>query len=350
MILYLIRFSLALTCIYGFYKFVLEREKAFHFNRLFLLAGLILSLIIPLISFSGPETFKSLLSATQQSVDQNIIEWEFIFNLLYFLVSGILLLRFGIDTFKLIRKAQSGKLKVINGTQVILTPKSHPPYSFLSYVFISEQNFDQIQPELIDHEIAHVKQGHTIDILFIEFVKACLWINPMLGLFKRAMRLNHEFLADQAAITRSVSIADYQHTLLRYFMAQKTPSIASGFNFSLTKKRFQMMTQTKSKTHYLRKMLVIPLFVFIIWACSDNSGVTGKEMLKYWRYTASMEEILRTGGMNEKDLNEGILLPIENRKQYNELQDIYSRMNNTQKKSVYELPPYLAPIESDPTD
>ncbi len=91
-------------------------------------------------------------------------------------------------------------------------------------------------------------------------------------------------------------------------------------------------------------MLVIPLFVFIIWACSDNSGVTGKEMLMYWRYTASMEEILRTGGMNEKDLNEGILLPIENRKQYDELQDIYSRMNNTQKKSVYELPPYLEPI------
>ncbi len=247
MILYLIRFSLALACVYGFYRFILEREKAFVFNRFFLIAGLLLALIIPLISFTGPEAFKSFLSITQQSVDQNIIRWEFLFNLIYLTVSSILLLRFGIDTLKLIKKAQTGKLKVINGTQIILTYKSHPPYSFLSYVFISEQDFHQIQPELIDHEIAHVKQGHTFDILFIEFVKAFLWINPMLGLYKQSMRLNHEFLADQAAIINSVSITEYQNTLLSYFMAKKTPSIASGFNFSLTKKRFRMMTQTKSK-------------------------------------------------------------------------------------------------------
>lgn len=69
-------------------------------------------------------------------------------------------------------------------------------------------------------------------------------------------------------------------------------------------------------------------------------------MLKYWRYTANMEEILLTGGMNENDLKDGIILPIENRKQYDELQDIYSRMNSSQKKSVYELPAYLEPIEN----
>ncbi len=350
MILYLLRFSLALIGIYGFYKLVLEREKAFVFNRFFLLAGLALSLIIPLISFSGPETFKSYLSVTQQTVDQNILRWEVIFNLLYLFVSSIFLLRFGVDAYQLLRKAKTGKLKIISNTQIILTNESHPPYSFLNYVFISEKDFSEIQPELLEHEIAHVRQRHTFDILFIELVKACFWINPILGLFKNSMRLNHEFLADQSALNSSESISNYQKTLLSYFMASKTPSIASGFNFSLTKKRFLMMTRPKSKTQYLKQFLVIPLFVGVIWACSDSSGVTGKEMLKYWRYTASMEEILRTGEMSEKDLNEGVLLPIENRDQYDELQEIYSRMNNAQKKSVYTLPPYLTPIESDQPD
>ena len=105
------------------------------------------------------------------------------------------------------------------------------------------------------------------------------------------------------------------------------------------------MKKRKSKTQYLKQLMALPLIAFILWSCSDNQGVTGKEMLKYWRYTANMEEILRTGQMNEKDLEEGIILPIENKAEYDALQDIYNRMNSNQKKSVYELPPYLEPIE-----
>ena len=350
MILYLLRFSLALAMVYGFYKLVLEREKAFVFNRFFLLIGLMISLAVPLISLSGPEEFKAILSTTELSVDQNMVQWENIFNLLYLTVTSVFLLRFAHDMFRLLRRVKTGKLKLIDGTKVILTSDSHPPYSFLYYVFISENEFDQIKPELIHHEIAHVKQKHTFDVLLVELVKAIIWINPMLGLFKKTIRLNHEFLADHTAINSTTSISDYQKILLGYFTAKEAPSIASGFNISLTKKRFLMMTKTKSKSQIAKQFLVLPLLALILWSCSDSHGVTGKEMLKYWRYTASMEEILRTGEMNEGDLKEGIILPIENRKQYDELQDIYSRMNGSQKKSVYELPPYLEPIESNPSE
>ena len=102
-----------------------------------------------------------------------------------------------------------------------------------------------------------------------------------------------------------------------------------------------MMTKTKSKMATIKQWLVLPLFVFLFWACSDNGGVTGKEMLQYWRFTANMEEVLQTGGMNEKDRQEGILQPIETKAQYDKLVDIYNRMNHSQKNSVYKLPPYL---------
>ncbi|WP_421871678.1 M56 family metallopeptidase [Marinoscillum sp.] len=345
MILYIIRFSLSLAMFYGFYKLLLEKEKTFVFNRFFLLLGLVFSLVVPLISFSGPEEFKMLLSDTGLNVSQQMITWNQLFDVVYLGVTFIFLVRFGIDTTKLWRRIKKGKIEWINDTKVVLTNKSHAPYSFMNYVFISEQNFAHIEPELIDHEIAHVRQGHTYDILLIEFVKAFIWINPMLGLFKKSMRLNHEFLADQSAINNTTSISHYQNMLLGYFMSQDVPAIASGFNFSLTKKRFLMMKKRKSKTQYLKQLMALPLIAFILWSCSDNQGVTGKEMLKYWRYTANMEEILRTGQMNEKDLEEGIILPIENKAEYDALQDIYNRMNSNQKKSVYELPPYLEPIE-----
>ncbi|MDW3195531.1 MAG: M56 family metallopeptidase [Cytophagales bacterium] len=346
MILYVIRFSISLALIYGFYRLILERERTFVFNRFFLLLGLLISLIVPLISLSGPEEFKSLLSTPEQSLDHNLLMWESIAELIYGLITIFFLVRFGIDTAKLLLRARSGKLKMINGIKIILTDKSHPPYSFLNYVFISEDSFQHIESALIDHEMAHVKQRHTYDILLVEFVKAFIWINPIVRLVKNAMRLNHEFLADQSAIKRTLSIENYQKTLLDYLTSDNAPTIASAFNFSLTKKRFKMMTQQPQKTGYLRQLLVIPLLLVIIWSCSDNQGVSGKEMLKYWRFTANMEEVLQTGQVNENDLKEGVILLIETKKQYDELQDIYSRMNNSQKKSVYELPPYLEPIEN----
>ncbi len=106
-----------------------------------------------------------------------------------------------------------------------------------------------------------------------------------------------------------------------------------------------MMYRKKTKIQPFKQLLVLPMFAFILWACSDTTGVSGKEMLRYWRYTANMEEVLQTGTMNENDLKEGIIKPIENKEQYDELKGIYNRMNQKQKESVYALPAYLEPIE-----
>ncbi|UII20661.1 M56 family metallopeptidase [Fulvivirga ligni] len=341
MILYIIRFSLALSLVYLFYKALLEKEKAFVFNRFFLIIGVVISLIPPFIPLPGTQEIKSILINAEQTADFQLIPWQNIINWLYLAITSIFLIRFSMDVFHLLGKMKKGKKIDIEGTQVILTQLAQPPHSFLNYVFIHEHDFEGIHQELIAHEITHVKQRHTYDILFIELVKAFFWINPVVGLIKKSMRLNHEFLADASAIKCAPSISSYQNILLTYFTAQDAPGMASGFNFSLTKKRFTMMTKQKTKTQIIKQILVLPLLALIIWSCSDNPGVSGKEMLKYWRYTASMEEILQTGVINNADLKEGIILPIENKKQYNELKDIYNRMNNTQKESVYNLPSYL---------
>jgi len=237
MILYILRFSLSLAIVFVFYKVILEKERTFAFNRFFLLGGLAVSLMVPLISFSGPEELKVILNTTQQNIKHSIIQWELFINISYLLITSVLLIRFGLDIRKLLKSVRSGELKIIDGAKVILTNQTEPPYSFFKYVFINKKKFDNINTELIKHELAHVQQGHTLDILFVEFVKTVLWINPMLGIFKKSMQLNHEFLADHFAIAYAPSISEYQKVLLTYFTAAESVNIASGFNFSLTKKR-----------------------------------------------------------------------------------------------------------------
>lgn len=345
MILYILRFSLSIAIVFGFYKVFLEKERTFIFNRIFLLSGLIVSLIVPLISFSGTEEFKIMLNSTQQTINESIFQWESIINVTYGLITSVLLVRFGWDTRKLIMRIRAGELKIVDGAKVILSDQKEPPYAFLNYVFINKTQFDDIHTELIKHEIAHVEQGHTLDILIIELIKTILWINPMLGMFKSSMQLNHEFLADNYAIAYASSTAAYQNMLLSYLLVDEPANIVSGFNFSLTKKRLMMITKPASKIQRLKQLMTIPIIVLLFWACSDNEGVSGKEMLQYWRYTANMEEVLRTGTMNEADLKEGIIQPIKGKAQYDELVNIYNRMSTTQKESVYELPPYMTPIE-----
>ena len=345
MILYILRFSLSLLMVYGFYKLVLEKERVFSFNRFYLLFGLGLSLMIPMVSLSGPEQLKTILNTTQHHIEDSIIKWDLIIDLIYVLISSVFLVRFGLNVQELLQKAKTSEVKALDGAKVVLVEEAETPNSFLNYIFINKLQFEQIEPELLKHELAHVQQKHTVDVLIIELLKTLFWINPLLAHYKKAMQLNHEFLADRSAIAHTKSTSAYQKTLLAYLSHEKPINIASGFNFSLTKKRFIMMTKPKSNTAILKQMLVVPLMAFILWSCSDNGGVSGKEMLHYWRYTANMEEVLRTGDMSEKDRKEGIIIPLETRAQYDELQDIYNRMSKAQKESVYALPPYLEPIK-----
>lgn len=347
MILYLLRFSLSLFFFFLFYKLILEKEKTFHFNRFFLLAGLLFSLMVPMISLEGPESFKTALSATQQDLTYEVVRWEEIFTYAYLGITGVLLIRFLLDLKALFRKAREGEQKILSGEIIILTEEEESPNAFYRFVFINKNLFNHIAPDLLEHELTHVKQRHTYDILFIEVLKTLFWFNPLLAAYKRCMQLNHEFLADKSAVEVSGDPQAYQATLLDFVAGIRHSTISSGFNFLAAKKRLTMLNKPSAGHPLWKQLFALPLVAFVLFACSDHAGVSGKEMLHYWRYTASMEEILKTGTMDENDLREGVVLPIENREQYDELKDIYNRMNSAQKESVYELPPYLEPIPSE---
>jgi hypothetical protein len=123
------------------------------------------------------------------------------------------------------------------------------PYSFLNMVFVSKKAYEkqEIEEELFIHEFAHIKQLHSIDILFIELLQLLFWFQPLLYLYKKYILINHEFLADQEVLKETVGIPAYQRLLLQKTSVQPHTSICNHFNYLVIKKRMIMMSKTTSK-------------------------------------------------------------------------------------------------------
>ena len=177
------------------------------------------------------------------------------------------------------------------------------PYSFFNHIFINKKEFqsNKIQEEILSHELVHVHQKHSLDIIFIELLKALFWFNPIIYAYKKAIQLNHEFLADEHVINKHKNISFYQ-TLLLENQAITTSNLASNLNYLTTKKRIIMMTKTTSeKNIFLRKTLILPVLLlsFTISCVKDNNSSKVKESLKLEVVASTNENITKPDFKND---------------------------------------------------
>lgn len=337
MILYILRFSASILAFYVFYKMVLQNETSYNFNRTFLLIGIPISLLTPLISLGSKPEINAFLSEVEPLVSTHQYALEQWFGIAYLFVFVLLSIRFIVQILVFVKKIRKYKTQKHKGATLVLTNDKTTPYIFLNYIFINKKTVSDLPAELLNHELTHVNQNHTLDILFIEIIKTIFWFNPLLFYYKKAMQLNHEFLADQNVLNSETDLKFYQNLLLQN-LSDKSYNLSSSLNFSLTKKRFIMMNKRPSGTPLFKKILVLPVFAFVFFACSNNEGVSGNEMLYYWRHTAKLHEILSTGSMSDKDIEAGIIVRLETKAQIDKLNNIYDEMSSKQKKSVFRLP------------
>ncbi len=351
MILFTLRFMLCISVFYLLYKAFLEQEKTYRFNRFFLLLGIPVSLVTPLISGNTAPAVKQAISSAETLISEQVVSWEtitiYLLSGIYVLMVFLLLTRFCFDIYVFMRLIAGQEKARFKKATVVFHENATAPFTFLHYIFMKKENLAQLHPDLMEHELTHVRQKHTFDILLIELLRIAFWFHPVVHLYKSAIRLNHEFLADNAVLGRQKNVSRYQHLLLDYMGGSPLMRLSSAFHFKLTKKRFSMMTKKESRWQYLKMLVVSPFLVITFMACSDNPGATGREMLEYWRATAAIEEIMAAGEMSEADLENGILVPIETREQYEKLQQIYQKMNGSQRESVYKLPAFLPPLSAE---
>ena len=52
----------------------------------------------------------------------------------------------------------------------------------------------------MNHEAVHVRQKHWLDLLLSGLLCTLQWFNPVVWIYSRFIRQNHEYLADEVAL------------------------------------------------------------------------------------------------------------------------------------------------------
>ncbi|TDP03858.1 N-acetylmuramoyl-L-alanine amidase [Flavobacterium sp. 245] len=289
MIDFLVKSTISLSILLVVYHLFLQKEKMFRFNRYFLLVSLFFSITVSFISFEIqqdiPIAYNNVIKfqnitantlpiqeeVTSINIEEQTSYWLSLLWITYIAITLILSYRFIQNIYRITSKAKISKIIFYQNIRMVLLSEETLPYSFWNSIYINQNDFENglIEQELFTHEIAHVKQKHTLDVIFIEILKTLFWFNPIFIFYKKAMQLNHEFLADENVIMAHNDVCLYQKLLFNKLSTSQPIYLASNFNFLSTKKRLIMMTKITSKTRILvMKSLAVSgiLILFLLFA------------------------------------------------------------------------------------
>jgi bla regulator protein BlaR1 len=291
MILYIFKSILCLAVLLLVYLVFLEKEKMHRFNRWYLLGSIVFACLVPLVSFevkgqSLPilqdnyfeviTTGNSAATSPAVPIKENTNYLIPALLIIYGLITSLLLIRFITNIYRLLSRAATNKVIMYRGARLILLKEKIASHSFLNNIFISEEDYadHSIEEELITHELTHVREKHSWDVMFIELLQTIFWFNPLFLFYKKAIQLNHEYLADDAVIKTYENVPAYQYLLLEKASCNNQTYLTSNFNFSVTKKRLVMMTRTTNRARaILKKLAVLPLLACALFLFSSKIAV-----------------------------------------------------------------------------
>ena len=150
-------------------------------------------------------------------------------------------------------------------------------FSFFKSIFLGDKVVTQNHSTIIAHEMIHIKQGHSYDLLFFEFMRILAWFNPMVYLYQNRISELHEFIAD-AQVAKTNRKEQYQWLLSQAFQTQNISFVNHFAGKSLLKKRIMMLGKTKSKKiGQLKYLVLVPFVVGMLVYTSSAQDVASVE-------------------------------------------------------------------------
>lgn len=286
---YFIEANLYLICFYLLYQIILAKDKHFRFNRVFLLAGVVLSITLPLLSFnlastSSTPTFLegyiilpavTIASAQTESVGF-ILKWWHIIGVIYLIGFLFYLIRLAWQMIHILRYLPffNSPREKREGYTIVTTSGKIPTCSFFKFLFwdntvkLSEEEKNQI----LEHELVHINQLHSLDVLVIGVLRAVFWFNPFIHLIKHNITEVHEYLADHYA-TRQIDVEDYSKLLTLQVFKSYDFAISNNFHKSQVVKRIRMLKSNRSRALWINILLLVPVLTLLITVLAyDVSG------------------------------------------------------------------------------
>lgn len=283
----LFRASLSIALLYSLYWLLLRQSTHFNANRYFLLISLLISVGIAIV----PIQYQVLIPAPSSPV---LSEYNGVFNhditntttnsqksngigifsvllLVYSIGAVFILLRIFIQCRKPLLIISKSKPKKINDCLIHENKVYNSPFSFFNRILINSEYFKQNEiSDILTHEEVHIHERHWIDLFIIELLTVFLWFNPFIWLFERAIKQNHEYLADEGVLSRGHSPVRYQALLINQLMGTQVIGLANHFCSAQGPTRFKMMTKEKTAKRKLFRMIWgIPVLAILLVAFAE---------------------------------------------------------------------------------
>lgn len=273
---YLLKMLCCSAILYGYYRVALYNECFHQWNRFYLLASMILSAIIPVLNISivKQDEANNLSNAISYlpwnsitKTQQPLISWQQVLLYASLIISTVLLARLASGIIKISRLLKGNTIIGLqNNISLILTSVKDAPFSFLNWLFW-RQDIDPGSDNgkrILNHELTHIREGHTVDKLLASVLVSVFWMNPFFWLIQKELGIVHEFLADRKAIGKEDGAA-FANMILQSIIVKPgiNTNLVNPFFPSTIKRRLFMITSSKlAKYSYLRRVSGLVVMIF----------------------------------------------------------------------------------------
>jgi len=276
---YLLEANLYLAVFYAVYFLFLRNDTHYALSRIYLLATSVISFVIPLFQLGflkpvEPQLISlTLIPPPPLAMSSNIapIEtinfiWQDGLVAAYLFGAVVLLIIFSIKIYQLFKLTRTANANTDASYKLIYVDDSNTAFSFFNFLFIGTKATGA--DTIIQHELVHIRQKHSADIIFIELLKIVNWFNPFIYLLQASVKTLHEYIADEQTATNGNDVIAYSTFLVNNAYGLGGSSIThSFFNYNLLKKRIIMLNQQRSgNLARLKYLLAVPIIAGLLCA------------------------------------------------------------------------------------
>ncbi len=286
-IIYLLKVSVSIAVFYLLFKALFRKDTFYQLKRSYFLFGVVFSLIFPFYTMELSSAELEQLPVFVHNISLAVSDFPAVVELvdgsadvethtlslsnisLIILAAGIIgfFVRFLIQLLSLMCLAKGNDVeKHGNYYYVNFKNESSQAFSFFQWIFIpSDKKYDNADIQaVIQHEMTHVRQMHSVDVVLFELMCILFWWNPFMWLMRREVRANLEYLADKGVLDNGYDAKKYQYSLLNVVLERNNIRMVNNFNFSELKNRIMMMNRKKTSALVSAKYLLIVPFASVL--------------------------------------------------------------------------------------
>lgn len=329
------------------YDLFLKKETFFQWNRAYLLGTFSISLVLPWVKIEALQTtmpqeletttvFLTQLDGVVLGPDSQEVNflasvpWPYLVMAIGAILAAVW---FVFKLLQLGRLKSKSKVEHYPDYTKVIMPQSTSAFSFFRSIFMGAQIKKDKEANILAHEMVHVKQKHTLDLLFFELARIVFWFNPLVYIYQNRIAELHEFIADEKAVKQNKQ-AHFEMLLSEAFHTQNISFVNQFFTKSLIKKRIVMLQKKKSKAVWqLKYVLLMPLVLGMLIYTSCESELKANDTDE----VTSLEN-----GVNHDDKNHVITLKVGDiasltHEEKDMRAQILKEMRNSNKESILEI-------------